>query len=111
MEKTAETSLGRPAGPWVGSLKQRKQTVRELQTRAILRSDKTILTLTANVLVWLGRAIAIAIVWAGLFAFVVLNNAGDGQVILGVAAIPVLLFWLVTRYLPRFVAWLTRNYP
>jgi hypothetical protein len=90
-------------------VKQRKQTVRELQTRAILHSDKTILTLTANVLAWLGRAVGI--LWVCLFALVILNNASDGQVILGVAAIPVLLFWLATRCLPRFVAWLTRNYP
>jgi hypothetical protein len=36
-------------------MNERKLTQRELQTRAILQSDKTILTLTANVLTWLGR--------------------------------------------------------
>jgi hypothetical protein len=109
VEKTAETSLGRPGGARVRSLKQRKQTVRELQTQAVLHGDKTFLTFAAYVLAWLGRAVGI--VWVCLFALVVLTKAGDGRVILGVAAIPVLLFWLVTRCLPRFAAWLTRNYP
>jgi hypothetical protein len=90
-------------------VKERKPTQRVLRTRAILRSDKTLLTILARVIAWAGNTVAI--IWLVLFTIVISTKAADGQVLVAVVAIPVLLFWLVARSLPRLVAWMTRDYP
>jgi hypothetical protein len=88
---------------------ERKPTQRELRTRAILQSDKKIFAIASNALAWIGSAVAI--LWALLFILAALTKRGDGLVVLGVAGIPVLLFWLVTGALPRLVARVTRDDP
>jgi hypothetical protein len=90
-------------------VKKREPTQRDLRTRAILRSDRTLLIILARVLAWAGNAAVI--IWLVLFTIVTFTKAGDGQVLVAVLAIPVLLFWLAARSLPRLVAWMTRDYP
>jgi hypothetical protein len=89
--------------------RRRGPTSRELRTQAILRSDRTLLTMTAAALSWIGNAVAI--LWLILLVIVIANNAGDGQVLVGLAAIPVLLFWVIARSAPRLVRWVTKDYP
>jgi hypothetical protein len=82
---------------------------REKRRLAILRSDRMALTLLASAVRFTSNMVVL--VWLGLLILVMKNDAGDGQTLVGVLAIPVLLFWLLGRVSPRLAAWLTRNYP
>lgn len=84
-------------------------TPRELHTRAILRSDKKMMNITAHAVRWLSNLLLF--VWAFVFLLALKNNAGDGIALSLALAIPMLLLWFFARALPRLAAWLTKDHP
>jgi hypothetical protein len=79
-------------------------SMREQHRLAILRSDKTTLTFLAHVVAWIGNAVAV--LWAILFIYSLLVDAGEAKLLLLILAMPVFILWVLGRSMPRFVKWL-----
>lgn len=90
-------------------MKRKKPTQRELHTRAILASDRTALRFTAKVIRVVGYTLPL--IWLFLFSFAARREGAEIQVFLGILAVPVLCLLALGHYAPRFVEWLTKDYP